>query len=534
MTLAEFEAEPLQLVTPPSNLSLELPRRIWHLATNQLNLMYILAAGLITGPKGFGRKYYADALAVAPGWVPLFPDQIPARALEQAVAEGDHLRSLAVAVDLGSLRGPVHALDAQGRIRTLSFPEGLAGDERVLLVPAPLPVSWIRAIVFASKEARATTRDEASDYANVPLSAYKQQIMAKLLKGVSAQHWPPADGFLPNRDAPSHQASAVGALMALLFGLGNTGDALVDAGGLVENAHELAPEDTAAPLLRALHRWVTSAPEDDADEVQTRMLLRLLNAIVDANARADRVNDEEDCPLDPRQVVLDVLESQKSHLAEPKWQEALSRLAGDLRDITGMGGDTVSEVLKRHPRSFSRGLILFFLREGCDELLDFEQSLLTDQDRVVAAALFAARSGWMSIPAELRGVNGLGEAITHRMAAQEQRARCSGVDLGPAPPRPRPLRELLAAPGGTWSKGQREGALALARGMRWQQLLQTRISLGKGDYRLQVDGRGAHLMLPGDVKAVTTEVDRNGLFALLAESKVPERVDTAVRAALKT
>jgi hypothetical protein len=69
--------------------------------------------------------------------------------------------------------------------------------------------------------------------------------------------------------------------------------------------------------------------------------------------------------------------------------------------------------------------------------------------------------------------------------------------------------------------------------MHWPQLLQTRISLGKGDYRLQVDGRGAHLLMDGDVNAVTTEVDRAGLFALLAESTVPERVDAEVRAVLK-
>ncbi len=55
------------------------PRLVWHLATNQLNLMFLLAAGLVTGPKGFGRKYYLDPLSVAPGWIPLFAERIPAR-----------------------------------------------------------------------------------------------------------------------------------------------------------------------------------------------------------------------------------------------------------------------------------------------------------------------------------------------------------------------------------------------------------------------------------------------------------------------
>jgi hypothetical protein len=68
--------------------------------------------------------------------------------------------------------------------------------------------------------------------------------------------------------------------------------------------------------------------------------------------------------------------------------------------------------------------------------------------------------------------------------------------------------------------------------MGWSQVMQTRINLGKGEYRLQVDGRGAHILLDGEVKAVTTEIDREGLFARLAEAAIPLRLDTEVRADL--
>ena len=41
------------------------------LVTNHLNLMYILAAGLVMPPAGFGDKYYRDTLECFPGWIPL-------------------------------------------------------------------------------------------------------------------------------------------------------------------------------------------------------------------------------------------------------------------------------------------------------------------------------------------------------------------------------------------------------------------------------------------------------------------------------
>ena len=49
-----FGPAPLPTATPvPAPAP---PPLVWHLPTNQLNLMYMLAAGLVTGPKGFGRK----------------------------------------------------------------------------------------------------------------------------------------------------------------------------------------------------------------------------------------------------------------------------------------------------------------------------------------------------------------------------------------------------------------------------------------------------------------------------------------------
>jgi len=523
------------LAPPPAPAS-KSPRLVWHLVTNQLNLTYLLAAGLVTGPRGLGRKYHRDALSLCPGWLPLFAESIPGAALDLAVSEGSHLRRVVAALDLARLKGQVHAMGSDGEPRTLAFPEGLTGEEQVLLVPAPLPATWIQTILFASKEDAAAALDETADYGNVTLEAYKRQVRPKLFNGTRNIAWPPKPGALPERDASTQDVAAIGAALALLFALGNREDSLVEAGRLLweppTDGPGDQPEARVDPLLAALLRWTSLAGPMDGQDIQGGLLLETLQGVVDAKVRWNNPPQTDCQTLNPRQAVLDVLQSQRQRLPGDKWQAALERLACDLQGILGLGGDTVSELLHRHIKPFSRGLILFFLREDCADLVELRQPLLTGMDYVIAAALFGARSGWMGLPAEVRAQPRLREAVTHRMAALAQRHQQSGVDLGPAPERVRPLRELLGPRGNPWIKTQQAGALTLARGMGWSQVMQTRISLGKGDYRLQVDGRGAHILLDGEVRAVSTEIDRDGFFARLAEAAIPVRLDAAVRADL--
>lgn len=527
--MSEQSAE-LEL-TSPAPAPRRKPRSHWLLVSNQLNLMFMLAAGLVTGPRGFGRKYYADPLLAAPGWIPLFAERIPAEALDQAAAEETYLEALAASVDLRALRGEVQAVDSQGRMHALDWPDEADGDEQILLVPAPLPATWLDAILFPSKEVCAKVREQASDYANVPLAAYRQLIKVGLFRNRGGPAWPPDVSALPPCDHALHRVLSVGALHGLLAGLGNRGDALVRASALLADSGE--GKGTEDPLLRAVLFWAAGAEPDAGAEIQSRLLTQILKAVVAAKVAADDMvaAGEPWCPPDTHQAVLAALETERRGLSEPKWQEALARLIQDLEGLLGLGDATVSELLGRHARPLSRGLILFFLRPRCGDLLTLAQELtqLSEQDLLVAAALFAARGSWMELPQSVRDIPGLAAATGHRMAAMAHRLQHSGLELGPAPPRVRPLRELLSAGDADWSKQQREAALTLVREMGWQALLRTRISLGKGDYRLQVDGRGLHLVLDGDVKAVRTEVDPARLLRQLVSVEVPTKLEARVR-----
>lgn len=510
--------------------------RTWFFPTNQLNLMFMIASGLVSGPSGFGRKYFSDALAVCPGWVPLFADAVPKNALAEADTEGPHLRRVIAELDLSSLRGAVQAFGPDGVPRLIEFPDGLSDSDVGLLIQAPLPSTWIRTIHVSSRDDRAAIEEEASDFANVPLKAHRRKVSARLFSGKSDCPWPPEIAGLRNRDVSPHRSGAVGGAMALAFALGNRGDETTETARLLFDPDCPAKvmderlQPTASPLLAAIRYWACLDQRDAPTDIQAQLLLSILGALVDAKDRAD--TEQSATPLDLHQTVLEALLLEQGRLAEQSSQSASERLVGlveDLKGVLGLGGHTISELLNRQPKPFSRGLLLFFLRDRPEDLLEFDIPGLNPMDLAVAACLFAARSGWMGLPPEVRDHPRLREAVAHRMAAMAHRQAESGLELGPAPERVAPLREFFAIAEGKWSRKQAEAALTLARGLGWSDLLQTRISLGKGDYRLQVDGRGAHILLEGDVKAVVTEVEPDVLLGRLSKTLVSPKLEASVR-----
>ena len=104
------------------------------------------------------------------------------------------------------------------------------------------------------------------------------------------------------------------------------------------------------------------------------------------------------------------------------------------------------------------------------------------------------------------------------------------LQFGDAPARPISLRELLRDL--PWKKPQHEAALLLARKCQWDCIV-TRVSLGKGEYRLEVDGQGVHFVLAGEPKAVKTEADYETVLKQIGEKPLPEKIEIAARALLK-
>lgn len=499
------------------------------LATNHLNLMHMLATSLIMPPAGFGAKYYRDSLERFPGWIPLFLGQPCRTEVEASTREASHLMPCLARIRLADLAGPVLALRA-GNVRKTEFPGGVAAKDEALLVPAPLPTSWLTGILFRSARDKKECVSQARDYNNVLLEGIEVKAASKALAGLREKTLPPSPA-IPSREAPLAIPLAAGAILAMLLHGGNRGEASVRA---CRAAFDPDAEDCPVPqdpILAALPSWLRQgkadvSPNPPLEPAATVDLPRwLFWGAVDELAEAKAAGAAEG----GRDRVLAYL-AEKSALLEPRRRQQLEELRNALESLAGFGDLDVGELFKRHAKPFSRALALFHLRESCEEFLAYEHPLLTETDRLAASILFGAGSGWLEVPNSLRDFPGLLPAISHRMAAMSHRMADTGLDLGQPPRRCRPLRELLGD-GSGWTGGGREAAALLARKNGWD-CVQTVIRLGPGAYNMHVKREGLEIEVPGQPREVSTEVDAGRFFELLASARLASATERELRGTL--
>jgi hypothetical protein len=498
------------------------PNLKWLFCTNQRNLFYMLAAGLVMSPKGFEKKYYQDSLADFPGWIPLFLNVAPKAVIEQSVSERSHLIPCFAEVNLSSLRGNVMAMKKDGSFTDVYYPDGVDDEINALLIPAPLPVNWLTSIKFQSQEQKSNCESDASDFGNVPLSDFKTEIDEKIFTINSEHMWPPENVVVEDRDIPMDGPFAVGGMMSMLLSMGNLGDAGVASCRLAFDAETEVAKSISDPILSILGVWETIGFSPENIEVTQKLFWGAVDKLI-----AWRSEGSSGSSLD---IILRHLETSGEQLDE-RMKLALSKLAKDLKNIAGFSDSTITELFERHPKSFSRVMTLFFLREDCTELLEFEHPLLNETDYLSAAILFAARDGWLRLPLELRDLHGLPKAVPHRMAAMAQRMLNTSIDLGEPPKRPVPLLELFAPGPKGWSKSQEATALMMARELKWP-CIRTRVTLSKGNYELELDGKGMHILIPGEVKAVVTEIDQEGFYVFLSQQRLTSKHEKKFRNAL--
>ncbi len=503
------------------------------LVTNHLNLLYMLAAGMVMPPAGFGGKYYRDTLACCSGWIPLLVGKrVPADAVKLSTSEAGHLRPVVVEMELTGLAGTVAAFGTEGA-RELRFPDQLKAGENVLLIPAPLPTSRIRHIAFSSPEDKRAVEREALEFANVPLGNFKRKTMKTLFAKSSDVEWPP--GQAPaERATPLRAPLAAGGIMAMLHHFAHQGDLSVAAcRGAFDPDEDLTPPVNES-VLGGLRAWMrdgrASSPAATTTEPGGSGGLR--NAFREALlwGAVDRLLDRKDADpaANAEDVLFDYLDAET-----PKLDARLQAGAGKLRDtlvsLTGLADATPSELFDRHETPLARAMILLFLRDRCTELLEFRNDRLREPDWLTAAILFGAREGWAGLPLPLRDVPGLADAVSHRMAQMAHRIAGTDIDLGTPPARARPLRELFGD-GRAWGAKHNAAAAELARALKWD-CVRTRIRFAQGEYKLTVQGGSVYIDLPGE-PGLDTRVDPERFFRCLAETRVGAGVEEKVRKTL--
>ena len=515
---------------PPATGNKRQRPAVGHLVTNHLNLMYMLGAGLLLPPAGFGNKYYRDTLDCSPGWIPLFTGRPRREAIDHTLVEANHLKPCIVRISLKEFSGRVFSLES-GDLQERRFPDEV-GKAELLFLPAPLPTSAIEKILFRSVEERKAFALGARDYANVPWTDFTTRTEVPRFSKALSGPWPP-EGVPEARDTPLGSAQAAGAIMAMLRLVGNRSADEVSASGepLGFAACRVAfdpptepAQELEATILGGLASWMHSGEEahpaaDTISDFEGRLAWRhLFWGAVGRLARETGAGDRDDAAAALLEYLGDVSTRISSQL-----RERVRGLQDDLESLTGLGEFRASDLWRKYSTPLPRAMSLLFLRRTCSELLEFRAPELTEEDWLAAAVLFGARSGWLSLPMSLRGGPAASRAVSHRMATLSHGMAATGFDLGPAPERPKPLAEWFL---GSWSAGQRSAALELARAQGWD-CVETRVKLGQGNYRLQVGRGGMEIVFPGEAKAVDTAVNKDRFLKNLAETAI---VDPKVEA----
>lgn len=461
----------------------------WHLVTNHMNVLYILAAGLVMEPSGFRGKHYVDSLGLIPGWVPLLRDGIPADAFEHAVSERKFLRPCILQFDLSGVSCPVRVLSKDGKTRDSSFPKGRLNKGLSMLFRAPLPLTLLSKIIFRSEDDKQSFITAAKDVANIQLDSYDILVDETLFLSAVKEPWPsdisenltkgkPGDQKQASLDyeaeevaqstsrPPSLSPQALGGVLAVIYHTANQTDLGLDVFHVITNS-VIDYEAIEDPILRELPIWLKEGSLGKGADLRVELFWGAVTAL-------DKAMQSNHCS-EPVETILEYLDAQlaKMKVDEPL-RNRLKRLIEDMRGTLGLGGATISELFERHTGSLSRPLLLFCLRKSSAELLEFSHPLFQPAELLLSAILFGVRDGWLKLPKEMR-TKGLSDYVSYRMADVALEKNEGMLPL-PAVESPEPLRALFAMESGEWSEVQEVMAIKLAKDSNWRECIQTIIS----------------------------------------------------------
>lgn len=487
--------------------------RRWYLVTNHLNMMYMLATGLVMSPTGFRGKHYQDSLSLFPGLVPLFADDkdIPTDVMELATSERSHLVACIATFDLNGLHGPVSLLKKTGKIQSVKLqPKRRNKNDIAMLVPAPLPMSTLRGISFQSPEDMQVFQSAALSVSNVGSFSHLINVSESLFKqgektsSVNRQPLLPCDGS----DASPTFGLALGGVLTMLYHIANRSDLGMAIFGSVTrcSGDKDSGFDIEDPILAELPRWMSGlAVAEDADD-RVSLFWCVVQSLIESQEK-----DRSQSPID---VVLTALTLQLDSLNNKAYVPRLESLIADIRALSGLGGKRISELLRDHKGSLSRPLLLMCLHEHCQDLLEFSDPSVSDTEYVLAAVLLGVRDSWLQLPTQLRAPE-LSYHVVHRMASAEYAKRaevfCMDTPLAPVP-----LRNYFRPDGVEWTRYQTDQAVHLAKTCQWHDCLHTIVTLPEGEWPENFQRSDLQLILPGNL-AITEEIDQDRFLTRLGQ-----------------
>jgi len=368
----------------------------WFFPTNTENLKMIIAQGLISNPDGFD-KYYSDVLELVSGYIPVFKNQIQQEVLTYVTREEKGLISTLIEIDLKKIKGIVKKVDNEELIDVdLNDIE----KEDVLFIKAPLPLSIISSMIFKSNEDKKNFQEESKLYSNVVLADLKFSstiLEQKLFKSnILSRNW--TNDLKKIKIVDTHKVDykkvyAYGGLLLNLFYFAKNGKSSNDIYKLFSDSQE----DSKSQDIEIYNYFKDI--NKDSDDVKKKMDYGLIDIAIKSK------NFKED--------IFIFLESD---MWDEKSKKRTEELSNKLKSFESNNDKTVSEQFNEAKTPLEKILLMLFLREDSESLMEYNKEFFNEQDYINFAMMFGIRDKFIKMPKELREFTDLQNFISLKMA----------------------------------------------------------------------------------------------------------------------
>ncbi|MCK5111856.1 MAG: hypothetical protein KAQ94_10080 [Arcobacteraceae bacterium] len=373
----------------------------WLIPTNTDNLRMIIAQGLMSSPSGFS-KYYTDILELFNGYIPLFKNRIQPDILDNAISEVDGLIPCIIEIDLKTVTGMIKGIKGNDIIDINSNDIGVE-DIDILLLLAPLPILCISKIIFKSKNDIKDFKEDSQLYSNVILgdlifsSTLDDQ---KLFKKDKLPDYSISDlkkiTTLEIKEVDYNKIYSFGGLLANLFYFSKNGNISND---IYKSFYNFDKDITNKNIL-PIYNYFDNIDEQVAEnDIKTKMYNGLIDIAINCK--------------DFKENIIEFLES---NLWDETTKSRTQSISDRLKLFELNIDKTVSEQFEETKTLLEKTLLMLFLREDSEALMDYNLDIFTQEDYISFAMMFGIRDKFIKTPKFLREYNNVQNFITLKMA----------------------------------------------------------------------------------------------------------------------
>jgi hypothetical protein len=378
----------------------------WFIPTNLDNLRMIIAQGLISSPDGF-KKYYTDVMEYIPGYIPIFKNKIQQNILKDVISEVDGLVPCILEIEIGMIEGVVKVIENSSLV-DIAIENVDSSSNEVFFIQAPLPLGIISKVIFRTNAEKNVFEKDASLYSNVPLSGitlHYTKTDQKVFE-TKADITDLSIASIKNIDVSMSfsidykKIYAFGGMLINLFYFSKNGQI---SNEVFMNAIDNNPRVEGDESI--ILKWFAMKTSENEVSINHLLYRGLVKAAVEAD--------------DFKEDIIAFLNSlEKAH-----------SIAQKMIDFESASDKPVSEYFKEAKTRYGKALLMLFVREDSDSLIDYELDVFDEHDYLIFAMLFGIRDKFIKVPKFIREFDGLQNFVTVKMANYAHRSVNSSVSF---------------------------------------------------------------------------------------------------------